>query len=74
MGQKIHPKGFRLGITKYWDSIWFARTKPEYRKNVIEDFKIRKFIYNYFSRPKDRNSASKGDESWSTRCEDRGKG
>jgi len=57
MGQKIHPKGFRLGITKYWDSIWFAKTKSEYRNNVIEDYRIRKFIYNFFSRPKDRNYA-----------------
>ena len=26
MGQKTHPKGFRLGITETWDSRWFARS------------------------------------------------
>jgi small subunit ribosomal protein S3 len=24
MGQKIHPHGFRVGITQGWDSRWFA--------------------------------------------------
>jgi len=40
MGQKVHPVGIRLGITREWDSRWFADTKnfPEY---VHTDFKIR---------------------------------
>jgi small subunit ribosomal protein S3 len=25
MGQKIHPNGFRVGITRDWDSRWYAR-------------------------------------------------
>ncbi|TMA47436.1 MAG: 30S ribosomal protein S3, partial [Deltaproteobacteria bacterium] len=25
MGQKVHPKGLRLGIIENWDSRWFAR-------------------------------------------------
>ncbi|MFZ2951291.1 MAG: 30S ribosomal protein S3, partial [Desulfuromonadaceae bacterium] len=24
MGQKINPIGFRLGVTKTWDSKWYA--------------------------------------------------
>ena len=25
MGQKVHPIGFRLGINRSWDSLWFAK-------------------------------------------------
>jgi len=27
MGQKINPIGFRLGVNKGWDSIWFAKKR-----------------------------------------------
>jgi len=43
MGQKVHPVGFRLGINRSWDSLWFAK-KGEYGKLLIEDYKIRQFI------------------------------
>ncbi|MEZ0536799.1 30S ribosomal protein S3 [Caldicellulosiruptoraceae bacterium PP1] len=43
MGQKVHPKGFRLGIVRDWDSRWFANDK-DFEKNLLEDFKIRKHI------------------------------
>ena len=43
MGQKVNPVGFRLGINRSWDSIWFAK-KGEYGKYLIEDHKIRKYI------------------------------
>ena len=42
MGQKTHPKGFRLGITETWDSRWFA--KREYADNLQQDIKIRNFL------------------------------
>ncbi len=42
MGQKVHPTGFRLGITETWDSKWFA-TK-DYPKLVFEDRMIRDYI------------------------------
>lgn len=42
MGQKVHPKGFRLGITKDWDSKWF--NEKNYSDFLIEDQKIRDFI------------------------------
>ena len=42
MGQKVHPKGLRLGIIRDWDIKWFSRKK--YSKNVLEDYKIRKYI------------------------------
>ena len=43
MGQKVNPIGFRLGVNRPWDSVWFAK-KNEYGKFLIEDYKIRKFI------------------------------
>ena len=35
MGQKVNPLGFRLGITRTWDSIWYAN--KNYSENLIED-------------------------------------
>lgn len=42
MGQKTHPIGFRLGITKDWDSKWF--TKHEFAKFIQIDNMLRKYI------------------------------
>lgn len=42
MGQKVHPKGLRLGIIKDWDMKWFSRRK--YSEHVYEDYQIRKYI------------------------------
>lgn len=48
MGQKVDPRGLRLGITRTWDSIWYA-DKKEYAKFFHEDVKIREMIKkNYF--------------------------
>ena len=43
MGQKVHPVGFRLGITKEWTSRWYAnsQTFPAY---VEQDHRIREFL------------------------------
>jgi len=43
MGQKIHPIGFRVGITEGWNSRWFA-SKKLYGELLVEDFKIREFV------------------------------
>ncbi len=43
MGQKTHPKGFRVGIIEPWESTWFAK-KKDYPEFVAEDKKIRKYI------------------------------
>lgn len=43
MGQKIHPKGFRIGVIEEWDSFWFA-SDAEYGKYVAEDVRLRKFL------------------------------
>ena len=43
MGQKVHPVGIRLGITREWDSRWFADSKhfPDF---VRTDFEIRELL------------------------------
>jgi small subunit ribosomal protein S3 len=43
MGQKVNPIGFRLGVNRGWDSVWFAK-KKQFGINLIEDFKIREYI------------------------------
>ena len=43
MGQKIHPFGFRLGITKDWTSRWFV-DKKDYAKLIAEDHKLRHLL------------------------------
>ena len=42
MGQKVHPIGFRLGITRTWNSKWFA--EKDFSNLLQEDVKIRRFI------------------------------
>jgi len=42
MGQKTHPNGFRVGISKPWLSKWFA--SKEYAEWLHEDIKFRKII------------------------------
>lgn len=44
MGNKVNPLGFRLAIDKNWHSLWFAADKKTYQKNLLEDFKIRRFL------------------------------
>ncbi len=43
MGNKIHPIGFRLGITRDWEARWYAGKKA-YRHLLWEDLKIRDFL------------------------------
>ena len=43
MGQKIHPNGFRVGITRGWNSRWYA-DKAHFGTLVVEDAKIRGFV------------------------------
>jgi len=48
VGQKVDPRGLRLGITRAWDSNWYA-DKKEYVKYFHEDVQIKEFIKkNYF--------------------------
>ncbi len=42
MGQKVHPHGFRLGITRTWDSRWYS--EKDYGNFLIEDLELRDFV------------------------------
>jgi small subunit ribosomal protein S3 len=42
MGQKIHPKMFRLGVIESSDSKWYSR--HDYAKLLHEDFRVKKFL------------------------------
>ena len=42
MGQKVHPIGFRLGITRTWDSRWYS--KRDYAKLLHDDIHLRKYL------------------------------
>lgn len=42
MGQKTHPKGFRLGVSESWDARWFAGRN--YADLLRQDLAIRKFL------------------------------
>lgn len=43
MGQKVHPIGFRLGVSRDWASKWYAEGK-DYADFIEKDFVIRNFI------------------------------
>lgn len=42
MGQKVNPKGLRVGVIKNWDSRWYA--DKQYSEFLLEDYKIRQFL------------------------------
>ena len=44
MGQKVNPIGFRVGQGVDWSSAWFARSGDQYRKNLLEDRKLRRYL------------------------------
>lgn len=44
MGQKVNPKGLRIGIIRDWESRWFA--DKNYMELLHEDLKIRAFVKN----------------------------
>lgn len=48
MGQKTHPVGFRLGISKTWDSRWFS--ERDFKKNLEEDLTLRKYVVKRLNR------------------------
>jgi small subunit ribosomal protein S3 len=43
MGQKIHPIGFRLAVTKNWSSKWYANSR-KFPTMLLEDIKVREFL------------------------------
>nr|YP_009184848.1 ribosomal protein S3 [Jenufa minuta]ALO62988.1 ribosomal protein S3 [Jenufa minuta] len=63
MGQKIHPIGFRLGITKKHESRWFARFKKrKYSQTVLEDRFLRDTLHKIINVTlNNKNSTDKPD-------------
>ena len=49
MGQKVHPKGLRLGIIYNWSSRWFFSNKKAYREALLSDSKIRALLMKKLS-------------------------
>ena len=43
MGQKVHPIGIRLGISKDWTSRWYADTR-DFADHVKTDHEVREFL------------------------------
>lgn len=43
MGHKVHPTGFRLGITEDWRSMWYANSS-NFGDQLHTDFRIREYI------------------------------
>jgi small subunit ribosomal protein S3 len=43
MGQKIHPTGFRLSVTRNWTSRWYANSKA-FPQMLKEDIEVREYL------------------------------
>ena len=43
MGQKIHPTGFRLAVSRNWSSRWYANSK-NYASMLNEDIQVREYL------------------------------
>ncbi len=58
MGQKTSPIGFRTGITRGWQSTWFA-PKANYGDFLVEDQKIRKHVDRKYNRQIPKGAVAK---------------
>jgi len=43
MGQKINPTGFRLAVSRNWNSRWYAEG-PDFSRMLGEDLRVREFL------------------------------
>jgi len=43
VGQKVNPKGLRVGVIRDWDTRWYANNK-EFKHLLYEDYQVRKFV------------------------------
>jgi len=48
VGSKVHPYGFRVGVSKEWKSVWFS--DKNYDEYLSEDRQIRDHIYKKYER------------------------
>ena len=58
MGQKVSPIGFRTGITRPWQSVWFA-PKADYGNFLVEDQKIREYVDRRHNRQMPKGAVAK---------------
>ena len=58
MGQKVSPIGFRTGITRGWQSTWFA-PKANYGDFLVEDQKIREYVDSKYNRQMPKGAVAK---------------
>lgn len=49
MGQKVSPKGLRIGINREWDAAWYAN-KNDVADLLLEDIKIRKVLAEVYAK------------------------
>ncbi|MDQ6979372.1 MAG: 30S ribosomal protein S3 [Mariprofundaceae bacterium] len=42
MGQKVHPLGFRVGINRGWESVWYA--EKDFGSQLRQDIELRKYV------------------------------
>src|SRR5689334_8960480 len=49
MGQKVHPKGLRLGVIYNWNSRWFFSDKKIFKDSLISDINMRKSLMQKFA-------------------------
>ncbi len=49
MGQKVHPKGLRLGVIYNWDSRWFFSNKRTFKDALLSDIKVRSAMMKKFA-------------------------
>ena len=43
MGQKVDPRGYRVGVINDWNSKWYADSK-HFADYLVEDHKIREYV------------------------------
>lgn len=46
MGQKVNPKGFRLGVNEDWESFWFSGDQ-DFKKFLAEDIDLRQYLKSH---------------------------
>ncbi len=50
MGQKVDPRGFRVGVMQPWPCEWYAVTQKQGAQFFVEDIKIRELIEKVYPR------------------------
>lgn len=49
MGKKVSPHSIRIGITRTWDSLWYAE-RGDFKNKLLQDFRVREFLKKKFKK------------------------